>query len=101
MLRIFDHDFEGVERLLAGERSYLGPRDICFGAGDGGAYRRQESRLVYTGHFDLHRTRGLATSFLPIHVDLSMRVAFENRRAAHCMDRDSPAPGNEIHDLLS
>src|SRR5262249_13748561 len=101
MLGILDHHVEGVERLLARESPYLSAGNIGFGARDCGADGRQKSGLVYAGDFYFHRTGGLSTLFFPIHFDLPMRIAFEYRRATHCMNGNTPPTSDETDDLLS
>ena len=101
MFGILDHHVEGVERLLARESSYLSPRDIGFGAGDRGADGRQESGLIYAGDFYFDRARRLPAFFFPAHLDLPVRVAFENRRATHRMNRNASPASDKTDDMLS
>src|SRR5678816_1558124 len=101
MFRILDHHVESVERLLARESSYLSPRNIRFGACNRGADGGQEPGLIYAGDFYFHCTRRLPTFFLPAHLDLPVRVAFENRRATHRMNCNASPSSNETDDLLS
>src|SRR4029453_14589818 len=101
MFGIFDHHVEGVERLLARESSYLSPRNVRFGACNRGADGGQESRLIYAGDFFFHCARRLPTFFFPAHLDLPVRVAFENRRATHSMNCNASPSSDETDYFLS
>src|SRR6516165_8593839 len=99
MFGILDHYVKGIERLLARESPDLRPRNIRLGACNSGADRCQESGLVDASHFYFHSPGGL-TAFLPAYFDLSMRVAFKNRRAAHRVNCDPSTTGYKSDDLL-
>src|SRR5512147_2053503 len=101
MFGILDHHVEGIERLLARERSYLRPRYVSFGARYRRADRCQESRLVDAGDFYFYRPRRLTAFFFPTHLDLAMRIAFKNRRTTHRVNGHASPASDETDDLFA